>query len=430
MTDRMQQCDVLVIGAGPAGIAAAVRARELGAKVVVADDNACAGGQIWRRSQDLRDDRSAPSRLMWNWLDRFQKSGAVLLSHTRIVAPLDSNLLLAEDDSGGLRIRYRSVVLATGARERLLPFPGWTLPNVLGVGGAQALEKAGLSLRGKRVAVAGSGPLLLAVAATLCKGGAAVVGVFEQAPRSQVLAFGASLVKRPQTLIQAATYLRHIGIKNYYLGWWPIAAKGKAELSSVVVTDGKLIREIDCNYVACGYHLLPNTELASMFGCHLENGGVVVDANQQSSVPGIYAAGEAIGVAGLDCALVEGEIAGGSAFGVDWQSRSLHRERNSLRRMASAMNEVFRLRPELRSVLADDTIVCRCEDVNWGRVRRYGSMRSAKIHTRCGMGSCQGRICGAALQFLVGWEGDTSRPPLYPVRLSTLLSGVNQKEDI
>ena len=430
MTDRIQQCDVLVVGAGPAGMAASVRACELGAKVIVADDSPLAGGQIWRGNQYSRDDRSDSSRLIWTWFNRFQNSGAVLLSRTRIVTPLDTSLLLAEDDYGGIRIKYQSVVLATGARERLLPFPGWTLPNVLGAGGAQALEKAGLSLRGKRVVVAGSGPLLLAVAATLRREGAAVEGVFEQAPRSQMWAFGASLVMRPKMLIQAATYLRHIGIKNYYQGWWPIAAKGQRALSSLVVTDGNRVREIACDYVACGYHLLPNTELASMFGCHVENGGVVVDANQQSSVPGIYAAGEAVGVAGLECALVEGEIAGGSAFGVGRQSRGLRRRRNSLRRMASTMNETFRLRPELRSIVADDTIICRCEDVSWGHVRRYGSMRSAKIHTRCGMGPCQGRVCGAALQFLAGWGGDTLRPPLYPVQLSTLLSGVRQKENI
>ncbi len=160
--------DVIVIGAGPAGMAAAVHAAEAGRRVVVYDTARRPGGQIWRH----RDRRTLP-RLAREWLDRFDRSGAAYVPSTEIV---DVEAL-----------RGRTVVLATGARERYLPFPGWTLPGVVGIGGAQALLKNGADFSGQRVVIAGSGPLMLTVAAALAQAGARLVVVAEQASRTHVM---------------------------------------------------------------------------------------------------------------------------------------------------------------------------------------------------------------------------------------------------
>ncbi len=418
MAETRLHCDVLVAGAGPAGIAAAIAARRAGKQVVVVDDNPHPGGQIWRGSMSGAHSTSAAAR---KWLQRFRASGAELLSSTRIVTAPGANTVLAEHEGNAIHIHYDALVLATGARELLLPFPGWTLPGVMGAGGLQAMAKAGLPLRGKRVVVAGTGPLLLAVAAAFVHEGATVPGVFDQASRENITAFAASLLTRPSLLMQGAGYLATIKSWRYRQGWWPLCVHGEATLQSVVMTNGSDTVEIACDYLACGFHLVPNIELGALLHCRIQNGAIIANEHQQTSVANVFTAGEAAGIAGLPQALVEGEIAGAYAAGAGNQVRHLLRRRTALRKVAARMNHAYRLRPELRALPQADTLICRCEDVSWQQLQGFSGMRSAKIHTRCGMGPCQGRICGAAMQFLAGWEADTHRPPLYPVQLSTLL---------
>jgi NADPH-dependent 2,4-dienoyl-CoA reductase/sulfur reductase-like enzyme len=168
--------DVLVIGAGPAGISAAVRAAECGQIVGIVDDNSAAGGQIWRGEADSEEGNDA-----LRWIKELRASGVMQLFGTRVFDQPEAGVLLAEGANDVSELRYTSLILATGARERFLPFPGWTLPNVMGAGGLQAMVKSGLPIRGKRVVVAGTGPLLLAVAAFLRKKGAEILIVCEQA---------------------------------------------------------------------------------------------------------------------------------------------------------------------------------------------------------------------------------------------------------
>jgi len=181
---------VVVVGGGPAGIAAAVHAAEAGARTLLVDEHARPGGQIWRH-------RGQPPPSARRWLERFARSGAAVLRGATVV-DADGRELLVEHEGRGRRVAFERLVLATGARELFLPFPGWTLPGVVGAGGAQALLKAGARFDGTRVVVAGSGPLLLAVAAALKQEGARVVGIAEQAPLSRLAAFGASLWREPR----------------------------------------------------------------------------------------------------------------------------------------------------------------------------------------------------------------------------------------
>src|SRR5438876_2070682 len=183
-----RQFDVLVVGGGPAGMAAAASAAEGGARVGLVDDNPTLGGQIWRgEAMNVESDASP-------WIDRLLAAGVEQLFATRVFDQPEQNALCGEGPDGYVDFKYRNLVLATGARERFLPFPGWTLPNVMGAGALQALVKSGLPIEGKRVVVAGSGPLLLAVAAYLQGKGAAVRLVVEQASASQVARFGPTIL--------------------------------------------------------------------------------------------------------------------------------------------------------------------------------------------------------------------------------------------
>jgi NADPH-dependent 2,4-dienoyl-CoA reductase/sulfur reductase-like enzyme len=279
----------------------------------------------------------------------------------------------------------------------------------MGVGGLQALVKSGLPVKGKRIVVAGSGPLLLAVASYLKKCGATIPLIAEQAGLKSLAAFTASLAAHPAKLLQAF----NLRPQRYLTSCWIEAALGTNQVERVRLRQGARIWEEPCDYVANAYGFVPNTELAALLGCTLENGAVKVDSSQQTSVPNIYCAGESAGIGGVDTALLEGQIAAGAS---NLQSK-LHHAKS----FARLLNQTFRLRPELCTLAQPDTIVCRCEDVTLARLRNADSWRSAKLHERCGMGPCQGRICGPAVQFILGWEPASVRPPLFPTRLENLL---------
>jgi NADPH-dependent 2,4-dienoyl-CoA reductase/sulfur reductase-like enzyme len=346
-----------------------------------------------------------------------------ILVGTRVVDAPTKGTLLAEAGPGLLTLQYQRLVLATGARERFLPFPGWTLPGVLGAGGLQAMVKAGLPIAGKRVLVAGTGPLLLAVAASLRQKGAIVPLVAEQASRQRVLTFAAGLWRWPGKLLQAfALRCRLLGT-SLQMGCWPVAALGKNRLEEVTFQMGKQTITYPCDYLACGFGLVPNLELPLLLGCAIQNGAVQVDAWQQTSLPDVYCAGEPVGIAGLEAALVEGQIAGHAAAEQPQRVARLQQQRVRTRRFAALLERAFGLDERLKELPQPDTIVCRCEDVTWERLRTHTTGRAAKLQTRCGMGPCQGRVCGPALEFLAGWSVQAPRPPLFPVRLSSLMNG-------
>jgi NADPH-dependent 2,4-dienoyl-CoA reductase/sulfur reductase-like enzyme len=159
---------------------------------------------------------------------------------------------------------------------------------------------------------------------------------------------------------------------------------------------------------------------AVLLGCRTEHGSVVVDEQQQTSIANIYSAGEATGIGGLELALVEGEIAGFAAAGAIAKARGRSTARDRYRRFASALEQAFALREELKSLPHDETLICRCEDVTLSRVHACAGWREAKLHTRCGMGPCQGRVCGGAVEFLLGWKPESVRPPVFPARIESL----------
>lgn len=418
------RADIAVVGAGPAGVAAACRAAESGARVVLLDENLVPGGQIHRHLPG-----EAPPKKARGWLDRLQRSGAELFTAASLFDAErrgDAWHLHALEGKRVLFFRARRLVVATGARELFLPFPGWTLPGVLGAGAAQALVKSGADLSGKRAVVAGSGPLLLSAAAALAKAGARIVLVAEQAPLARLARFAATLVRTPGRILEGIGYRSATVRSPYRTGCWVKAAGGDGRVERAHVTNGTRKLEVACDLLCVGWGLVPNLELPRLIGCEVDLRGVVVTPRQETSSPGVFAAGEVCGIAGAETAIREGEIAGLAASGSlspdGAEGRRLFAARARGRRFGDALAEAFALRPEVLALAMPETLVCRCEDVPFSRLLGARSMREAKLETRAGMGACQGRICGSALSRILGLPPDTIRPPLVPVPMEALAS--------
>ncbi|HEX6650227.1 MAG TPA: FAD/NAD(P)-binding oxidoreductase [Pyrinomonadaceae bacterium] len=413
MGESRHVCDLLVVGAGPAGLAAAYHAAQSKLRVTVVDDNPAAGGQIWRGEQDKPTSSEAQK-----WFERIWSVDIQFIAGARVFQQLAPGTLLAETRQAVCELNYGSLVLATGARERFLPFPGWTLPNVMGAGGLQALVKTGLPIEGKRVVIAGTGPLLLAVAAYLRGRGADVLLIAEQASAARLARFGLGLIGKTS---QALSLRRQLQGVRYLSDCWPVSAHGADKIESVTLFRRGKRWQVSCDYLACGFHLVPNTELAELLGCAVAEGSVRVDEFQEATIPHVYSAGETTGIGGLELSLLEGEIAGLAVAGKHEEARRLFPERAKQRKFADLLNRTFALRDELKQLVQRETIVCRCEDVTFDRLRAHSSWRAAKLQTRCGMGPCQGRICGGAVEFLFGWRAESVRPPVLPVRVESLV---------
>ncbi|MFD7625899.1 NAD(P)/FAD-dependent oxidoreductase [Streptomyces sp. NPDC059851] len=431
--------DLAVVGAGPAGLAAAVTAAGFGLRVTLLDAGERTGGQFYRHPAPGLG-AARPEALHHGWA-AFATRDAALRAHgaagriTHLpghhvwtVVPQDPAgtsatwvlHAVAGPDELPATVRARAVLLATGAYERQLPFPGWTLPGVVGAGGAQAMLKSGLVLPGRRVVVAGSGPLLLAVAGSLAAAGARVPAVVEAAAYTAYAPHLPALLRNPGKLAEGAVYgsallHRHIRLLTRHA---VTEAHGTDRVEAVTVArldrDWRPLpgtaRRIPCDAVAVGHGLVPQLELATALGCATRGAadGTValeLDALQRTSVPGIWSAGETGGVGGAQLALFEGEIAAHAVAGRPVPA-ALVRRRARLRAFADAMGRAHRPGAGWTGWLRDDTDVCRCEEVPAGRIREAVAdlgardARTAKLLTRAGMGWCQGRMCGPAVAAL------------------------------
>jgi NADPH-dependent 2,4-dienoyl-CoA reductase/sulfur reductase-like enzyme len=362
---------------------------------------------------------------------------------------LTVHVLVGPADSGGRQARALTadaIVLATGAHDRTLPFPGWHLPGVFSAGAAQALAKGERIAVGRRAVVAGAGPFLLPVAQSLTAAGAHVVGVYEAA-RPAALAKG--WVPKPWRLLAAshkgpelAGYVTHHLAHRvpYRLGHAVVEARGDGRVEEVVIArlgaDWAPIagteRIIAADAVCVSHGFTPRLELPIAAGCAIgPDRFVAVDGDQRTSVAGVYAAGEITGIGGVDAALVEGRIAGCRAAGAEASAADLRRRRGTTD-FARRIDAAHGIRPGWVSWLRDDTVVCRCEEVPYGRLREtteatdQTSLRSVKLTTRAGLGICQARMCGRTVEDLTGAgsaraEDSTDRRPLAaPVRLGDL----------
>ncbi len=339
-------------------------------------------------------------------------SGAEFLPQSTVFEVRGNHLLGVWRDGMAHNITYAKLILATGARELFLPFPGWTLPYVLGVGGCQALAKGGLPIAGQRIVVAGSGPLLLAVAEYLVAHGAIVPLIAEQTSAVHLSLFGAGL--GAAKIREAAKLFWALRGVPYRPGTW-------VTRTAANLVDLNRGAPVACDYLACAYGLIPNLELARMLGCATRHGATVVDDLCRTSLPDVHAVGEINGIGGEDLALIEGQLAGFAATGQSTKVARLLPLRRSSLGFRRLLARTFAPRQELRTLAEAGTIVCRCEDVRYGRLSTAMDGRDAKLQTRCGMGACQARVCGPACEFLFGWPPGTLRPPLSPVPVSAYL---------
>ncbi|WP_022899551.1 NAD(P)/FAD-dependent oxidoreductase [Humibacter albus] len=458
---------VVVIGAGPAGLAAARAARMRGARVTLLDSSDRLGGQYWRHLPDARPAENEGA-LHHEW-SAFQRLRAGLLEDgdCRIlmnahVWSLESrhdaagivNVVLGPPDGVGrerIALTPDAVVLATGAHDRMLPFPGWDLPGVVTGGAAQAFAKGERLAIGRRVVVAGAGPFLLPVASSLARTNAKVVGVFE-ANRLRRVAAGWlprpwQLLRTPAKIAELAGYVGgqvRFGIP-YRTGRAVVSAHGidRVEAVTVAVVDPEwrpiagTEKRIAVDAVCISHGFTPRLELAVAAGCRLISAPsgerfVEVDSDQHTSVRGVYAAGELTGIGGADLALVEGGIAGAAAAGGGMSAserRTASRKRAVYAGFAQRIDAAHSIRPGWTSWLDDDTIICRCESVRFGALREARaatgsrSLRSLKLTTRAGLGMCQGRVCGRTVEQLLSTD-DTAvtdrRPIAMPIRLGEL----------
>ncbi len=414
--DKMQT-DILIIGGGAAGMSAAMSVAEnSNLRVLIVDDNPTLGGQIWR--SEMGKIKSPEAKKL---IEKIEQNEIEILNKAQVFAQNDEKSLLAETPNGAVQMHFEKLILANGARERFLPFPGWTLPNVFGAGGLQALVKSGLSVENKRIVVSGTGPLLLAVAEYLKSKGAIILLISEQTSRMKLLKFGLGLWRIPKKFFEAIKLQSKLQRTVYLTNSFVIKAEGKENLEAVNIVQNGKNRRVECDFLACGFHLVPNIELALMLGCEIMDGNVLVDKFQETTLENVFCVGEPTGIGGVELSLTEGKIAGLSAIDKKEKAKELFTQKEKLQRFANALNETFSLRDELQSLPNEETIVCRCEDVTFGKIKDFNSFREAKLQARCGMGSCQGKICGSATEFLFDWKNESVRPPIFPVKLENLV---------
>lgn len=447
---------VAIIGAGPAGLAAAQAALATGASVTLLDEGERPGGQFWRHRPGITD-----ARLQHQWRRYLLLEEAVQRATVHAQASVWSietaddiriHAVVGEADGAGragVTVEADALVIATGAHDRALPLPGWTLPGVTTAGAAQALAKRDGVAVGRRTVVSGAGPFLLPVAQSLHAVGAEVVEVLEA---SAVGALARGWSARPWELVrlgrkagELAEYAADLVAHRtpYRVGQAVVRVHGERRVAGATVArldaSWRIVpgteREVACDSVALGHGFTPRLEAAIAAGCAIApDRFVTVDRAQRTSVPGIFAAGEITGIGGADAALAEGVVAGFAAAGGAQDDRRVAgalAARDRARAFAARLHAAHGIRPGWTSWLDDDVIVCRCESVTAGEVRTHADAapRAFRLATRAGIGACQGRTCGRAVEAIVAESGGDlagafdRRPVLGSVRLGEVAAG-------
>jgi len=466
--DSVNDPELIIIGAGPGGIAAAVEAVRAGVTVKILDENPKPGGRIYGQLNDgfklinprfLGPDYEKGKALLMEF-DAFHEK--IDYRHDTFVFGTFENREMAFHQAGkGGRLRYNKLVVATGAYDRPVPFPGWTLPGVLTAGGAQTLVKMQRVLPGQNILFAGTGPLQLVVANQVLDGGGKVEAILEAGEINNWLKLLKGFSRNWGLLTDGLQYMRAIRkagvplLRKHII----LEARGGDQVEEAVIADvdkdwrpiEKTRRILTVDTICLGYGLVPSVELTRLVGCRHryapDLGGWIPARNEdmETSVPGVFAVGDGAGVAGSVVAMLEGRIAGISiARSLGYiSSEEAHKRKkpclNDIKKIGQlrdALDQISSPRPGLFELANDDTIICRCEELTLGDIKSAieegtTEMNELKRLTRMGMGRCQGRMCAPAIQEIIARKTQTpaaqiqylnQRPPIKLVPINVLES--------
>lgn len=454
LDDLRETWDLVVIGAGPAGLAAATIAAEVGLATLLVDENPSAGGQIYRAvtHTPLTDPRILGADY-WHGgrlIEAFRASGATALQGATVWS-LDRDLVVGVSHGGRSRlIEARHVVIATGALERPFPIPGWTLPGVMTIGAGQTLLKASGIVPDGRTVLAGLGPLLWLYAAQVLRAGGRIEAILDTTPRANWLAAAphapgfllSSLWRKGLALMRDVR--RRVPVAD---GVKTLAATGTDRLSTVTFTDSRGVeRHIEADTLLLHQGVVPNVNLAMAAGVahHWDERQLCwvpdLHGDGETSVPCIAIAGDGAGIAGAWAAEERGRLAGLAAARALKPDAPLPDDQAIRQRLArhergrAFLDILYTPPPAFRRPADDATIVCRCEEVTAGDIRRTVALgcqgpNQMKAFLRCGMGPCQGRLCGLTVTELIAEaRGATPaevghyrlRPPVKPLALAEL----------
>ena len=458
MTD-FTEYDVVVIGGGPAGLVASVAASETGGRVLLIDGGIAGGGQVYRNS-------GMPEHSVYDKYSSEKVAGDALrhrLASSNVEQSFQSTVWKVTRDrrvftigpAGKRNVIAGSLIVATGAKERVIPFDGWTLPGVIGVGAAINFLKADWAVPSGRTVIAGVGPLLYAAATKILDLGGKVAAIADLSTSYEWCRRLPAMLNRIDLLWQGAKWIaaiRRRGVPIYHQHT-VVAAEGDDCLSRVHLAPLRQGRQgeptasisIDADCLCVGHGLQPNTEITRLIGarhCYVPDQGgwiPVRDDRGQTTIPHVFVAGDVAGIRGATVAELEGEQVGltaGEAAGLEVDqalqqkyAAGRHALKRSLR-FGWAIADVMRPRLALLDAIGPDTLICRCEEVTRSEIetatREAVDLNWVKRLTRCGMGPCQGRYCGDTVGMLLSrcsgksiaelgyW---TSRDPLFPIEI-------------
>lgn len=437
--------DLIVIGGGPAGLSAAATVAEQGCSVALIDEQKKPGGQIYRNMAQQEPGhivRLGPDYAYGKWvLQRFEQSGAVFLSETRVwMINAQKEIGISHQGTGKI-LKVKHIIIASGAMERPVPFPGWTLPGVMNAGAAQILFKAQQVVPDNTTVLAGMGPLLLLLACQYLRAGVKIQALLDLTPQANRWRATPHLPKAlfaHQYLMKGLKYeyeLFKAGIK-VKRNVKNIKALGDAALQQVEFQVGSKTRVLDTEHLFVHFGIIPVNQLTQVAGCrHTWHEAQqcwlpIKDEWGQTSVSGIFVAGDAATIAGALSAEYAGSLAGlQSAFFLSAIHQS---QRDKLAApIKKWLQEDARIRPFLQAYFripdamqvpgTDQTVVCRCEEVTAGEVKSaiaagHTDANQVKFATRCGMGPCQGRQCSQSVNYLLAKETGQAMPALSPFR--------------
>jgi hydrogen cyanide synthase HcnB len=430
----------VIVGAGPAGVRAAQTLAAYGLRPIVLDEAPRAGGQIYRQPPPMPGFRRSKRALygfeasradaLHKSFDAFQDD--VDYRPQTLVWNAQPGLLDTLDYStrSGSSLAWRDIIVATGATDRVLPFPGWTTPGVYTLGGAQvALKFQGCAI-GRRVVLAGTGPLLYLVAYQYAKAGVEVAAVLDSSSLADQVAALPAMLRKPAVLARGMYYLAWLRLRGVPLHRHARVLRvdssaGGAQVQAVVWRrqdqtvqqeshDTADEQRIACDALGFGYTLRSETQLADLLGCEfafqpLQRAHLPVrDSAGRSSVTGVYLAGDGAGIMGADAAELAGERAAlallqDRGIAIDQaHAASLERQLQAIGKFRQGLERAFPFPLQWAQHAADDLIVCRCEQITVGQLRQAAhelgacEMNRLKALTRVGMGRCQGRMCGLA----------------------------------